>query len=145
MGEQQLRYKFRRNERHDLLENYIRRELNVPDNLMMSFVDLKDNTVVSVSLLSDLESESHIDIILKLLDRSKASISQREGTNDTSLSDAGDNNLVIPNRAIDSFSDTNKKMVLVELSSPSSSTSESDHKSARSSLIIQALSITRTA
>jgi hypothetical protein len=78
LGEQSLRYKFRTNEPSDVLENYIRRELNIPDNVMTSFVDLKDNTVVSISLLSDLENKSHIDIILKPLHRSIMSICQHE-------------------------------------------------------------------
>ena len=73
-----LRYKFRTTEPSDVLENYIRRELNIPNSVMLSFVDLKDNTVVSISLLSDLEDESCVDIILKPLDRLTTSTGQQE-------------------------------------------------------------------
>ena len=64
-GVHSLRYKFRSDANCESLESAIRQELDLPENVVFSLVDLADNTIVSIWSLCYLPNESHVNIKLK--------------------------------------------------------------------------------
>lgn len=64
-GPHSLRLKFRIDATGESLETGIRKELDLPEGVGFSLIDLADNTIVPIESVSALPSESHVQVKLR--------------------------------------------------------------------------------